>query len=68
MTAKVWVSKEEEREKCEEKKSVKDIESSLGEEEKDDKTTCSFLHAVINMVGMLIGELLICSLNTLLSF
>lgn len=57
MTAKIWESKEEGREKCEEKESRKELECNLGEEEeKDDKTSSSFLHAVINMVGMLIGE------------
>lgn len=41
--------------------SIKDLES-LGEEEKDvkshadDQTNSSFLHAVINMVGMVIGK------------
>lgn len=42
--------------------SDEDLESNLGEEEKDvkahadDQTNSSFLHAVINMVGMLIGK------------
>lgn len=42
--------------------SDEDLESNLGEEEKDVKphadgqTNSSFLHAVINMVGMLIGK------------
>lgn len=67
MTSKIWESQEEaagEKSAAEQRPSaIHDEESSLGEDEKaavkanaDDRTTGSFLHAVINMVGMLIGK------------
>ena len=43
----------------ERQREVGDKESCFAEDEKaqaDDRTTSSFLHAVINMVGMLIGK------------
>ncbi|XP_057779395.1 amino acid transporter AVT1H-like [Salvia miltiorrhiza] len=61
MTARIWESQEEAGEKA----AAEERPSTVGDEEEDeksavkthadDRTTGSFLHAVINMVGMLIG-------------
>lgn len=65
-TAEEWRSIDDDFVSWEESKvgkiSDEDLESNLGEEEEDVKahadgqTNSSFLHAVINMVGMLIGK------------